>query len=156
MFFILKSFKIDILSLYQNKTKSVKKQVIFLVIPNAKERNYLALRKLSAVLREITSKHDGDFCCLNFLHSFKTIKNKLESYKNCVKRKIFGILLCLLNTLRYQSFINIRNLIKIPFVIYADLQFLIEKFNGCKNNSEKSSTTKVSEHISSGLSISTI
>ena len=107
-------------------------------------------------MREITSKHDGDFCCLNFLHSFKTIKNKLESYKNCVKRKIFGILLCPLNTLRYQSFINIRNLIKIPFVIYADLQFLIEKFDGCKNNSEKSSTTKVSEHISSGLSISTI
>ena len=95
MFFILKSFRIDILSLYQHKTKSVKKQVIFLVIPNAKERDYLALKKLSPVLREITSKHDGDFCCLNFLHSFKTIKNKLESYKNCVKRKIFR-----LNTLR--------------------------------------------------------
>ena len=94
-------------------------------------------------MREITSKHDGDFCCLNFLHSFKTIKNKLESYKNCGKRKIFR-----LNTLRYWSFINIRNLIKIPFAIYADLQFLIEKFDGCKKNSEKLSRTKVSEHIS--------
>ena len=101
MFFILKSFKIDILSLYQKKTKSVKNKSFFLVIPYAKERNYLALKRLSPVLRETTSKHDGNFCCLNFLHSFKTIKNKLESYKNCVKRKIFGILLCLLNTLRY-------------------------------------------------------
>ena len=55
-----------------------------------------------------------------------------------------------------KSFNNIRNLIKISFVIYVDLQFLIEKFDGCKSNSEKSSTTKVSEHISSGLSIPTI
>ena len=86
MFFIQNSFKIDILSLYQNKTKSVKEQVIFLVIANAKERNHLALKKLSAVLREITSKHDGEFCCLNFLHSFKTNKNKLESYKNFAKK----------------------------------------------------------------------
>ena len=86
MFFIQNSFKIDILSLYQNKTKSVKKQVIFLVIANVKERNHLALKKLYAVLREITSKHDGEFCCLNFLHSFKTIKNKLESYTNFAKK----------------------------------------------------------------------
>ena len=45
---------------------------------------------------------------------------------------------------------------KDSFIIYADLESLIEKINECKNNPEKSSTTKVSEHILSGFSVSTI
>ena len=45
---------------------------------------------------------------------------------------------------------------KAPFIIYADLECLIEKIDGCKNNPENSFTTKVSEHIPSGFPISTI
>ena len=45
---------------------------------------------------------------------------------------------------------------KVPFIIYADLEFIIKKIDGCKNNPENSSTTKVSEHIPSDFSISTI
>ena len=45
---------------------------------------------------------------------------------------------------------------KAPLIIYADLECIIEKINGCKNNPENSSTTKVSEHIPSSFSISTI
>ena len=44
--------------------------------------------KLSALLRGITSKHYGDFCCLNFLHSFRT-KNKSESHKTVYETKDF-------------------------------------------------------------------
>ena len=40
---------------------------------------------------------------------------------------------------------------KAPFIIYADLECIIEKTDGCKNNPENSSTTKVSEHIPSGF-----
>ena len=45
---------------------------------------------------------------------------------------------------------------KAPFIIYADLECVIEKIHGCKSNPENSSTTKVSEHIPSGFSMSTI
>ena len=45
---------------------------------------------------------------------------------------------------------------KAPFNIYADLECIIGKTDGCENNSANSSTTKVSEHISSGFSMSTI
>ena len=45
---------------------------------------------------------------------------------------------------------------KAPFIIYADLECLIEKTDGCLNNPENSSTIKVGEHITSGLSMSTI
>ena len=62
---------------------------------------YLPLKKLSSLLRRITSNHDGDFYCLNCFHSFRT-KNKLESHKKkYVKITIFEILQCLLRALGY-------------------------------------------------------
>ena len=36
---------------------------------------------------------------------------------------------------------------KAPFIIYADLECITEKVDGCKNNPENLSTTKVSKHI---------
>ena len=45
---------------------------------------------------------------------------------------------------------------KAPFIMYADLECIIQKSDGCKNNPENSSTTKVSEHVPSGFSMSTI
>ena len=41
-------------------------------------------------------------------------------------------------------------------IIIYDLECIIEKIAGCKNNPENSSTTKLREHIPSGLSMSTI
>ena len=45
---------------------------------------------------------------------------------------------------------------KTPFVIYTDLECIIEKINVCKNYPENSSTTKVSQHFPSGFSMFTI
>ena len=43
-------------------------------------------KKLSAFLREITSKHYSGFYCLNCLHSFAT-ENKRESHKKiCINK----------------------------------------------------------------------
>ena len=44
---------------------------------------------------------------------------------------------------------------KAAFIIYADLEYLIEKIDGCKNNPENSRTAKLGEHIPSGFSTST-
>ena len=45
---------------------------------------------------------------------------------------------------------------KAPFIIYVDTECLTEKIDECKNNSENSFTTNVSEHILSGFSMSAI
>ena len=39
-------------------------------------------------------------------------------------------------------------------IIYADIESLIKKIDGCANNPEKSSTTKIGEHIHCGYSMS--
>ena len=45
---------------------------------------------------------------------------------------------------------------KEPFLIYAYLDFIIEKIEGCKNNIENLSTTNVRKNIPSSFSIPTI
>ena len=41
-----------------------KKQIILLIIPNGKTYHYIAIKNVSALSRRITSKNNGEFCCL--------------------------------------------------------------------------------------------
>ena len=45
--------------------------------------------------------------------------------------------------------------IKPPFIIYADLECLLEKISTCYNNPEESSTTETNKHTPSGYSLFT-
>ena len=44
---------------------------------------------------------------------------------------------------------------KVLFIIYADLECLLEKMSTCINNPNESSTTKINKHTPSGYSIFT-
>ena len=54
------------------------------------------------------------------------------------------------------EFNQYKKYVKVPFITYADLECLIKKIDGCKNNLVNLSTTKISRHTSSGFSMSTI
>ena len=56
------------------------------------------------------------------------------------------------NTIKYNQG---EKSIKMPFTIYADLEFLLEKMSTCQNDPNKSSTTKINKHTPSGYSIFT-
>ena len=58
------------------------------MISNGQGWYYIQVKKLSALLRGITSKHHSEFYCLNYLHSFAT-KNKIESHKKVCENKDF-------------------------------------------------------------------
>ena len=73
------------------------------MIPNEEKWHYLAVK------RGITSKNDGDFYCLNCLHSFRT-KNRLESHKKVCENKDFCNII--MPTEYTKILINIENLIK--------------------------------------------
>ena len=63
--------------------------------------HYLVVNKLSALLSGITSKHHGDFYCLNCLHYFATEK-KLESHENVSENKDFcNVVMSSHKTLKY-------------------------------------------------------
>ena len=72
-----------------------KKQIILLMIPNEEKEDwhYLAVQKLLVLLRGITSKHHGDFYCLDCFHTFAT-KTEFEFHEKVCKKKDFcGIVL---------------------------------------------------------------
>ena len=50
------------------------------MISNSKNWHYLAVKRLSRLLRGISSNHNSDYYCLNFLHSYRT-ENKLNVHK---------------------------------------------------------------------------
>ena len=45
--------------------------------------------------------------------------------------------------------------LKVPFIIYADLECLLQKINTCQNNPDKSYTEKKATHRPSGYSLVT-
>ena len=55
-------------------------QVILLIITDGKKWHCLSVTSLTALLRGITSNHDGEFYCLNCFHSYST-KNKLKKHE---------------------------------------------------------------------------
>ena len=103
----------------------------------------------------MTSKHHGDFYCLNCFHSFAT-ENKLQSHKRVCGKKDYCKFIIPSEDNKILEFNQSQKSDKAPFIIYVDLECIIEKIDGCKNNSENSSTTKVSKHIPSGFPMSTI
>ena len=90
-----------------------------------KQWHYPAPKKISALLRGITSKNNGDFYCLNCLHSFRT-KNKFESHKRACENKCNNVNMPFDDT-KILEFNQYQKSDKAPFIIYVDLERIIEK-----------------------------
>ena len=130
------------------------KQIILLIISNGENWHYLAIKSLSGLLTGITSNHKEECYCLNCFHSYRT-KNKLEAHKKiCGNRDYCRVEMPTKdnNTIKYN---HGEKSIKLPFVVYADLECLLETMSTCYNNPEESSTTKINKHKPSGYSIFT-
>ena len=111
----------------------------------------LQSQKNISIIKRNYIKNNGDFYCLNCLHSFRT-KSKLASHKRVCDNKDFcNVIMPSEKTLKYYNLFYMKNLIKYHFVIYADLECIIEKIDGCKNNPKNPFTTTVSKHIPSGF-----
>ena len=83
-------------------------------------------------------------------------KKKLESHKELCKKKDFCNVLISSEDSKILEFDQCQKSDKSPFIIYADLECVIKKIDGYKNNPENLSTTKVGQQIPSGFSICTI
>ena len=89
------------------------------------------------------------------LYFFET-ENERESHKKVCESNDFCNVVMSFEDTKILNFNQYQKSDKASFVIYADLEFLIEKIDGCKNDSENSFTTKVDKHVLSGFSMSTI
>ena len=124
------------------------------MITDGEKWHYLAVKRLPALLNGITSNHNGDFYCLNCFHAYST-KNKLESHKKICKNHDYCHEEMPNEDNEIIKYNQGEKSIKSPFIIYADLECLLEKISTCYNNSEESSTTEINNHTPSGYSLFT-
>ena len=128
-------------------------QVILLIITDGEKWHYLAVKSLSALFRGITSNHKGDFYCLNCFQSYTT-ENKLKKHKKVCENHDYCYVEMNEKDNKVLKYNYGEKSMKIPFIIYADLESLLEKMNTC-HNSEKSLTAKIDKHTPSDYSLFT-
>ena len=124
------------------------------MISNGEKWHYLKVKNLSGLLKGIKSNHAGDFYCLNCFCVYST-KNKFEAHKKICENHDY----CHIeiptkdnNTIKYN---HGEKSIKLPFVIYLDLECLFEKMSSCVNNPNESSAIKINKHTPLDYSIFT-
>ena len=87
--------------------------------------HYLAVKSLRALFRGTTSSHHGDFYCLNYFHSYRTL-NKLKKHEKACNNNYCHVDMPKKgnNILKYSP--GDKSL-QAPFLIYADLECLLKK-----------------------------
>ena len=124
------------------------------MISNGENWHYLAVKSLPRLLRGITNNHDGDCYCLNCCRSYRT-ENKLNAHKKVYENHDYCNIEMPSNDNNLINYNKGEKSLKLPLIIYADLECLPEKISTCYNNPNLSSTTKINQHVPSGYSIFT-
>ena len=86
------------------------------------------MKSLSALFREITSNHDGDIYCLNCFHSYSTEK-KVKKHKRVCNDHDYCYVEMPNEYNKIVKYNHGEKSIKVPAIIYADLESLLEKMH---------------------------
>ena len=116
--------------------------------------HYFAVKSISGLLRGITSNHNGDFYCLNCFHSYTTEK-KLRKHERICKYHDFCDIKMPDKDNKIPKYISGEKSLRVPFIIYVDLECLLRKINTCSNNLDKSYTERKATHRPSGNALVT-
>ena len=130
------------------------KQVILLMITDGEKWHYIAVTRLSGLLRGVTGNNNGDFYCLNCFHAYRT-KTKVETHKKICENHDYCQVEMPDEDNKIIKYNQGEKSIKSTFIIYADLECLLEKMSTCLNNPKESSTTEINKHTPSGYSLFT-
>ena len=123
-------------------------QAVLLMITDC-ERQHFLKKKFPTLLKGIISHHNGDSYYLNCLHSFST-ENKPKEHKNVCKNHDYC---CIKRAKKVKDLLSYKDgekFVKVQFIIYADMESLLQKVDVCCSNPKNSSTTKIKKHTASG------
>ena len=102
-------------------------QVILLMITDGTSNwHYLAVKRISRLLRGITSNHNGDFYCLICFHSCTT-ENKLRKHERICEDHDFCYVKMPDEDNNILEYVPGKKSLRVPLTIYADLKYLLKK-----------------------------
>ena len=115
--------------------------------------HYLCAEKLSALSRGLTSNHNGDVYWMNYFNSFRA-KSKLEIHKRMCENHDYCYVQMPSNENKILEYKHSQKSKRAPFVIYCDLECLLQKTND-ESHDQNKSTIKINKHIPCGYSMYT-
>ena len=95
-----------------------------MITDGANNWHYLAGKSISGLLRGITSNHNGDFHCLNCLHSYTT-EEKLRKDERICNDNDFCYLKMPDEHNKILKYVPGEKSLKALFTIYADIECLL-------------------------------
>ena len=116
--------------------------------------HYLAIKSIPALLRGVTSTHNGDLYCLNCFHSYRTREALKKHEKLCYNNDPCAVSMPNAKN-KYISSTPDKNSLRVPLLIYADIECSLMKIDSCENTSINSYTERKPLHVPCGYSIVT-
>ena len=123
--------------------------VNLMIIEDGDKRHYVAIKSLGRLLSKMNSKHkEMQHFCSNCLQGFSDERSRDEHYEYCRSNESVRIEMPTRNPIVEYS--NGQHQFKVPFIMYADFESILEPIQGISNNPNQSSTRGVNIHKPSG------
>ncbi|KAK3083783.1 hypothetical protein FSP39_003181 [Pinctada imbricata] len=141
----------DIFPLHLTESRFTQHHVNLLLFSKGEKRHYCLIRNLSRLLGDRTS-HDGEtFYCNYCLHGFSRNDLLQEHIPYCLPKGPQKMTFPKSEEDQWVQFKHISKQLKVPFVIYLDLESLTVPIQSCSPNPNKSSTTPYQKHEACGF-----
>ena len=123
--------------------------VNLMIIEDGGKKHYMAVKSLGRLLSNMNSKYKvSQHFCSNCLQGFSNEKSRDNHYTYCRSNESVRIEMPTRNPIVEYS--NGQHQVKVPFVMYADFESILEPIQGVSNNPAQSSTRGVNVHKPSG------
>ena len=131
------------------KGKEYPRVANLMLITNCNKKHYVAIKSLGSLLSNQNSKHkESQHFCTNCLQGFPTEKSRDEHHSYCRHNEAVRIEMPVKKPIVEYS--DGQYQFKVPFMMYADFESILELIQGVSNNPGVSSTRGVNVHTPSG------
>ena len=123
--------------------------VNLMIIKDGDKRHYVAIKSLERLLSKMNSKHNPtQHVCTNCLQGFSDVQSRDDHYEYSRSNESVRIEMPTRNPIVEYS--KGQHQFKVPFIMYADFESILEPIQGVSNNPNLSSTRGVNVHKPSG------
>ena len=136
------------------KVGNYERKVNLMILEKDDKKHYVAVRSISRLLSMANSRHkESQYFCDNCLNGFKTQESRDVHYKYCAYNEPVKIEMPKGNAIVKYS--NGQHQFKVPFIMYADFESILEPIQGARNNPNLPSTRGINSHVPSGCCLHT-
>ena len=136
------------------KGSNYERKVNLMILEEDQKKHFVAIKSLERLLSMSVSKYKTKkYFCDNCLNGFNTEKSRDEHYEYCSSNESVKIEMPDKDPIVRYS--NGQHQFKVPFIMYADFESILEPIQGAKNNPNVSSTMGVNSHKPSGWCLHT-